>query len=254
VIKLGGKAFSGTSIEEVAEEIKGLEGHAVCLVHGGGREVNDCLARFGIAPTFINGLRATDGPTMEVVEMVLSGKVNPGLVGQLNRFGLRAVGLCGKDGGLLSAKPVHPETGLGLVGEPETIHSEILFALWENGFVPVISPIGASPEGGSLNLNADTVACVLARALRADILVLFTDSEGVYGGGNGRGQLIPTIKAREVDALITQGTVTGGMIPKVREAGRAKSGGVGRAWITCWDSTGLKSLDPAGDFHGTEIL
>jgi acetylglutamate kinase len=255
VIKLGGKALAAEgALEELARELLTLAGHQVCLVHGGGDEVNALLERLGIAPKFVNGLRVTDGPTMEVVEMVLSGKVNPGLVGKLNRCGVRAVGLCGKDGGLVSANQADPESGLGLVGEPEDIDPGIIVALWEKGFIPVISSIGAGPCGTSLNLNADTMACTLAKSLRADLLLLFTDSEGVYRGGNGKKDLIPEIHAGEAETLISQGVVCGGMIPKVREARAAKAGGVGRVWITCWVSSGLESLVREGGFHGTEIL
>lgn len=252
---MGGKALSaGACPDEVAGELKKLAGHQVCLVHGGGSEINEQLSRLGITPRFVNGLRVTDGPTMEVVEMVLSGKVNPGLVGQLNHCGVRAVGLCGKDGGLVSARQAHPNTGLGLVGEPEDIDPGIIVALWERGFIPVISSIGAGHGGGSLNLNADTMACALAKALQADALVLFTDSEGVYGEAHGEKRLIPKIKRDEVNALIEQRIITDGMIPKIREAAYAKAGGVGNVWITGWNSSGLEPLIREGGFHGTEIL
>jgi acetylglutamate kinase len=255
VIKLGGKALAAEgALEDLARELLRLAGHQVCLVHGGGDEVNALLERLGIAPKFVNGLRATDGATLEVVEMVLSGKVNPSLVAHLNQRGLKAVGLCGKDGGLLRAKQADPSSGLGFVGEPEEINTGVLLALWEKGFLPVLSSIGTNPEGQSLNLNADTMACALAKSLRADLLLLFTDSEGVYRGGNGKKDLIPEIHAGEAETLIAQGVVCGGMIPKVREARAAKAGGVGRVWITRWDSAGLESLVREGGFHGTEIL
>jgi len=255
VIKLGGKALAaGGALKELARELLTLGGHQVCLVHGGGDEINALLERLGIAPKFVNGLRATDRATLEVVEMVLSGKVNPSLVAHLNRLGLKAVGLCGIDGELLRAKQADPGTGLGFVGEPEEINTGILLALWEKGFLPVLSSIGTSRDGQTLNLNADTMACSLARSLEADFLLLFTDSEGVYRGGNGKKNLIPEIRAWEAETLISQGVVCGGMIPKVREASAAKAGGVGRVWITRWDSGGLKSLVRMRSFHGTEIL
>ena len=186
--------------------------------------------------------------------MVLSGKVNPWLVGQLNRNGVKAVGLCGKDGGLVKSRKVHPETGLGLVGEPEAVDGSLIEALWERGFVPVLSSVGADGNGFSLNLNADTLACTLSKALGADVLLLITDTEGVCRCDQGAMSVIPQIQTSELEGLILEGTIQGGMIPKVREAASAKAGGVARVGIASWKATNLSSLVTKGGFHGTEIL
>jgi acetylglutamate kinase len=209
------------------------------VVHGGGPQIGEFLKRLSIESEFVDGMRVTDKQTMDVVEMVLVGKVNKEIVTLINQHGGQSVGLSGKDGQLITAKKMKyvkkkgadqpPEIiDMGMVGEITSVDNRILVSLMENQFVPVIAPVGWGKEGGTYNINADTVAGHIAISLRARKLVLLTDTEGVM---DPDGKLISTLTIREAERLIHEGTIRGGMIPKVKCGLEALRGGVNKAHI-----------------------
>jgi acetylglutamate kinase len=211
------------------------------VVHGGGPEITKAMEKMGKKPKFIEGLRVTDEETMDIVKMVLAGKINTDIVSMVNTMGAHAVGLSGKDAWLIVAEKKLPqrvvkggverEVDLGLVGEASQINPEIIEALTSEGYIPVISPIGLSKDGMSLNLNADTVAGEIAAALKAKKLIILTDVPGILEDVSDANSLMREIKASEVPQLIKKGIAQGSMIPKVRACARAIEGGVQRAHI-----------------------
>lgn len=209
------------------------------IIHGGGPQINHIMERMGIRSTFIDGQRVTDDETMSVVEMVLVGTVNKEIVGLINRHGGMAVGLSGRDGDLIQADPmkIYRYTGderppeiidIGRVGKVVKVNTRVLKALEDSGFIPVIAPVGVGPEGQAYNINADLVAGAIAGELRAKRLILLTDVPGVMGA---QGTLIPSIRASEAKRLIEDGSVTGGMIPKIKACLKALRQGVEKAHI-----------------------
>ena len=226
VIKYGGNAMVEERLKEsFAQDIILMKyiGLNPVVVHGGGPQIGKVLKAMGKESRFVQGMRVTDRETMDVVEMVLGGKVNKEIVANINRHGGKAVGLSGKDGNLLVARKlemtqVNPDTltpeiiDVGMVGEVETVHPEIIGALEKSNFVPVIAPVGVGLGGETYNINADLVAGRIAGALKAEKLILLTDVEGVK---DREGRLISTIDIGRVPDLINDGTISGGMIPKV---------------------------------------
>ncbi|MGI6712289.1 MAG: acetylglutamate kinase [Bacillota bacterium] len=244
VIKYGGNAMINDDLKNAVMNdviLMKLVGMNPVLVHGGGPEINQFLDRLNIKSRFVNGLRITDKATMEVVEMVLVGKVNKEIVAQINWYGGKAVGLSGKDGLMIRAKKKFTTTtgehgheerqDLGLVGEVEEINSDILHTIIEKGYIPVVAPIGVGDQGESYNINADYVAGELAAALQAEKLVLLTDVEGIFTDYSDKSSIIRSLKVDEVDPLINQGVISGGMIPKVQCCVKALMGGVRRTHI-----------------------
>ncbi len=228
VIKYGGHAMTDEELRaSFAVDVVLLKfiGLRPVLVHGGGPQIRRTLERLGIPSQFENGLRVTDDLTMEVVEMVLGGSVNREIVELIQRGGGRAVGLTGNDGRLLQ---VRPRAGLGRVGEVVAVDPEAIRAVADAGFIPVVAPIGVDENGTTHNVNADEAAGAIARALEAEKLILLTDVEGVRDADN---QLIPQLSRAEVRKLIDEGTIQGGMIPKVECCLEALDGGVGRTHI-----------------------
>lgn len=242
VIKYGGHAMEDDSLKDsftrdvIMLKLIGL--HPI-IVHGGGPQIEKVLAQMGIAPKFHNGLRITDEATMNVVEMVLVGKVNKEIVGLINKNGGKAVGLSGKDGQLIQAAKMDPQKvqtskkateliDLGRVGAVTHIDPEIITEMEEAFFIPVIAPVGVSEAGESLNINADFVAGAIASALKAEKLILMTDIEGVK---DGAGKLISTIRMDQIDPLIADGVISGGMIPKLQCTTDALKAGVSTAHI-----------------------
>jgi acetylglutamate kinase len=221
VIKLGGAAM-GEDLDAFLQDVVLLRfvGMRPVLVHGGGPEISSWQKRLGIEPKFVNGLRVTDGATMEVVKMVLTGKIGPDLVSRIHRLGGQAVGMSGEDGPTLLVRPRGPDDGqdLGFVGEVDQVNAEPIVAVLDQGRIPVMASIGLGVDGDAYNVNADTVAAELAVALKATKLVLLTDVEGVRGDD---GELISALDAAAADRLIESGAIHGGMIPKVRAALRA---------------------------------
>jgi acetylglutamate kinase len=238
VIKYGGAAMTDESLREsFARDVVLLKyvGIHPVVVHGGGPQIDQHLARLGIEPRRVEGLRVTDDATMEIVEMVLAGKINNEIVSMIGRNGGRAVGLSGVDDGLVLAEkmaPVQTRAGAsvdtGRVGDVQRVHPEVLHSLIGAGFIPVIAPLGADATRRSLNINADTVAGAIAAAMKADKLVLMTDTAGVC---DQDGQLINSLTEAEIGRLRESGVINGGMIPKVECALDAIHGGVQKCHI-----------------------
>src|SRR5271154_3629492 len=198
------------------------------VVHGGGPQINHMLQRLGIKSSFVNGLRVTDQATLEVVEMVLCGTINKQLAAEINAAGGRAVGISGKDGGLIRAKKLTRNGELGFVGEPEEIDGRVLDTFRQSDIIPVIAPLGVGADGATYNINADTVAGAIAAAVKAARFLLLTDVPGVL---DDEKELVPELTAAQARSLIASGVVTGGMIPKVETCLAAVEGGVEAAVI-----------------------
>lgn len=242
VIKYGGHAMVDEQLKkDFARDITLLKfiGLNPVVVHGGGPQINTVLDQMGIRPQFVRGMRLTDERTMDVVEMVLGGKVNKAIVHQINQQGGKAVGLSGKDGGLIQARKLkivqQPDINKppeiidpGLVGEVTCINSEIIDKLTQQGFIPIIAPVGAGEAGETYNINADLVASRIAMALKAGRLVLLTDVDGVL---DGDGRLISSINAQQIKQMIDDQGISGGMIPKIEYGLNAIENGVEKVQI-----------------------
>jgi acetylglutamate kinase len=242
VIKYGGNAMVEERLKEgFARDIILMKyiGLNPVVIHGGGPQIGKVLEAMKIKSNFVQGMRVTDSATMDVVEMVLGGKVNKEIVANINRYGGKAVGITGKDGGLISArklemKAVNPNSltpeiiDIGMVGEVESVNPSIIKALEDNNFIPVIAPIGCGANGETYNINADLVAGKIAGALKAEKLILLTDIEGVK---DKQGKLISTIDVTDVYGLIADGTISGGMIPKLTCCVDAVNEGVAKTHI-----------------------
>lgn len=233
VVKYGGAAMKESTLKDkVIRDIVFLScvGVRPVVVHGGGPEINSWLDKLGIEPQFKNGLRVTDAATMDVVEMVLVGRVNKEIVSLINRAGGSAVGLCGIDGNLIKARPEGRE-GIGFVGEVTSMDVEILEDLIKNGYIPVVSSVAADESGQAYNINADTVAGEIAAALGAEKLILLTDTAGILKDYQDPSTLLYKLDIQEARELITSGVVGGGMIPKVNCCVRSLAQGVRAAHI-----------------------
>ncbi len=234
VIKYGGAAMKDCCLKQkVMQDIVLMKyvGMHPIVVHGGGPEINTMLKRLDIESHFINGLRVTDQDTMEIVEMVLGGKVNKEIVSGINASGGKAIGISGKDGGLIEAQAADPSGTMGFVGEVKNINPQVIETVIENGYIPVIAPIGVDSQQQSYNINADLVAAAIAVAMKADKLVLLTDVPGLLNNPRDTESLISVLKLTEVPGYIASGTIAGGMIPKVQCCVEAVAGGVGRTHI-----------------------
>ena len=242
VVKYGGHAMGDEHLAETfGADIALLKQVGVnpVVVHGGGPQINEMLKRLAITSTFVDGLRVTDGAMVEVVEMVLAGTVNKQVAGLINRAGALAVGICGKDGGLIRARKLQRSVrdpgsriervlDLGFVGEPEHVDVRVIHALTGAGLIPVIAPVGVGADGQTYNINADTVAGAVAGALGATRLLMLTDVPGVL---DRDGRLIAEMSVEDVRAAIAQGVISGGMIPKVETCVDAVQRGVRGAVI-----------------------
>lgn len=243
VVKYGGQAMINEALmASVIVDIVLLKyiGVKPVLVHGGGKEVNEIMHKLGKQPHFVDGLRVTDDETMEIVEMVLLGKVNRKIVSLVNQQGGRAVGLSGRDAGLFQAKRKAPQkvngspgttVDLGRVGDIVRVDPVLIHTLSDNGYIPVVSSIAAGPSGESLNINADHVAGEIAAALEAEKLIILTDVEGVYKETGQGPEFISTVREQEIRDLIRAGQINGGMIPKVEACLQALESGVARTHI-----------------------
>jgi len=210
-------------------------GLKLVLVHGGGKEISALMKRVGKEPLMVAGRRVTDSETMELTEMVLSGAINKELVAGLNTRGLKAVGISGRDADMMRAAKFisedDPTLDYGRVGVIDHVNPELLQSLTYHGYVPVVSPVSDDEQGASLNVNADDAASALAQGLGADKLLLLSDVPGVLADASDPSTLIPVIKTKEVEQLIAQGTITGGMAPKVRALRQAVEKGVGKVHL-----------------------
>lgn len=231
VIKYGGAAMTEKALKtQFAEDVVLMKyvGMNPVIVHGGGPQISGMMKRLGKEPKFVKGVRVTDAETMEIVEMVLGGTINKEIVSLINRHGGKGVGLTGKDGALIQAKPMKGEEEMGQVGDVKTIDPQIIKTLEGGRFIPVISPIGADEEGRSYNINADLAAGEVASALSAEKLLILTDVPGIL---DDKGKLLPTLSRKEVQRLIKKGVISKGMLPKVEAALSAVEGGVQKAHI-----------------------
>ena len=218
VVKYGGNAMTNSELKEaVMSDIVLLSevGIKVVLVHGGGPEISSMLKRVGVESKFINGLRYPDAETMDIVKMVLSGKVNKELVAALQLHGGKALGLCGCDGEMIVAKKLESEIDLGYVGDIKKITTKPILDALGNGYVPIIATVGTSETGQAYNINADTAAARIASCLRAEKLILMTDIKGLLKDKDDDSTLIPQVNVSEVSYLKSTGIISGGMIPKI---------------------------------------
>jgi acetylglutamate kinase len=241
VVKYGGAAQVQENLKEsFAKDVVMLNfiGIRTAIVHGGGPKISVTMERMGKKPKFIQGQRVTDEETMDIVEMVLGGLINKEIVSLINSHGGRAVGLSGKDGGMIKAKKKlikkSTETGdeeiidIGLVGEVTHVEPQIIRSLEKEGFIPVISPVGVGTKGETLNINADYVAASVASALRAEKMIILTDVPGII---DKKKRTVSTLRSNQIKKLIHDGTITGGMLPKVQACLRAVEGGVSKTHI-----------------------
>jgi len=237
VIKYGGSAMTDRRLKrDFAEDIALISfiGMKPIIVHGGGPQIGELLKKIGKESRFVKGLRVTDPETMDVVEMVLVAKVNKDVVSLINSYGGKAVGISGRDGGLIRAKKAKParlagiDEDLGLVGDVEKINPEVIASLEDSGFIPVIAPVGAGPDEKPFNINADTAAGALSAALGAEKFILLTDVPGVLGKDE---KLISSLSEEKAEELVRTGVASGGMIPKIKCCLSALRGGVPKAHV-----------------------
>ena len=234
VVKYGGSAMVDENLKKsVISDVTLLKlvGFKPIIVHGGGKEISKWVGKVGKEPEFINGLRVTDEETMEIAEMVL-GRVNKSLVSMVESLGVKAIGISGKDGGLLKVKKKYSDgKDIGYVGEIREVDPQILFDMMEKDFLPIICPVGLDDEFNTYNINADDAACAVARAVGANKLAFLTDIEGLYRDFNDKSSLISEIKVSEAKELIAGGTIGGGMLPKLSNCIDAIEAGVSRVHI-----------------------
>ncbi len=234
VVKYGGSAMVDESLKKrVVEDVTLLKlvGFKPIIVHGGGKEISKWVGRVGMEPQFINGLRVTDADTMEIAEMVL-GRVNKSLVQLVEELGVRAIGISGKDGGLLKVdKKYSGGQDIGYVGEIKKVNAQILFDLLEKDFLPIVCPVGLDDDFNTYNINADDAACAIARAVQAEKLAFLTDIEGVYKDPNDSDTLISELRVDEAQELMKDGYIGGGMLPKLQNCIDAIESGVSRVHI-----------------------
>ncbi len=234
VVKYGGSAMSNEELQKnVIKDVTLLKlvGFKPIIVHGGGKEISRWVGRIGKEAQFVNGLRVTDDETMEIAEMVL-GRVNKRLVTMVQELGVRAVGISGKDGGLLKVDKKYADgQDIGFVGEIKEVNAKIIYDLLEKDFLPIVAPVGLDDGFNTYNINADDAACAVARAVGADKLVFLTDIEGLYKDINDKSSFIPRITASDAEELIAAGVIGGGMLPKLGNCTSAVKNGVNRVHI-----------------------
>ena len=232
VVKYGGNAMTNDRLKQAVMQdivLLSLVGIKVVLVHGGGPEINDMLKKIGKESRFVNGLRYTDEETIDIVQMVLAGKVNKDLVSMLESHEGKAIGLCGLDGNMIEAKTL--DENLGYVGEITEVHPEIIQNALDNGYIPVISTIGRGKDGTVYNINADTATASIAAEMKAPSLILLTDIKGLLEDKDDENTIIRTVGVSEVPYLKKQGIISGGMIPKIECCVEAVRRGVKQANI-----------------------
>ena len=234
VVKYGGSAMSNEELQKnVIKDVTLLKlvGFKPIIVHGGGKEISRWVGRVGKEAHFVNGLRVTDDETMEIAEMVL-GRVNKRLVTMVQELGVRAVGISGKDGGLLKVDKKYADgQDNGCVGEIKEVNAKSIYDLLEKDFLPIVAPVGLDDDFNTYNINADDAACAVARAVGADKLVFLTDIEGLYKDINDKSSFIPRITASDAEELIAAGVIGGGMLPKLGNCTSAVKNGVNRVHI-----------------------
>ncbi len=234
VVKYGGSAMTNVELQKkVIEDVVLLKlvGFKPIIVHGGGKEISRWVDKVGKTPEFVNGLRVTDAETMEIAEMVLN-KVNKSLVAMVQELGVKAVGVSGKDGGLLRVDKKYADgKDIGFVGDIKQVNPKVIYDLLSNDFLPIVAPIGLDDEFNTYNINADDAACEIAKAVGAEKLAFLTDIEGLYRDINDKSSFISKITVSEAKALIASGTLGGGMLPKLTNCTTAMEAGVNRVHI-----------------------
>lgn len=234
VVKYGGSAMANPELQRnVIKDVTLLKlvGFKPIIVHGGGKEISNWVAKVGKEAKFVNGLRVTDAETMEIAEMVLS-KVNKRLVTMVEELGVKAIGISGKDGNLLHVeKKLSGGEDIGFVGDVKQVNPKVLFDLLENDYLPIVAPIGIDDNYDTYNINADDAACAIAKAVGAEKLAFLTDIEGLYRDINDKDSFISRLTASEADELIGEGCIGGGMLPKLNNCTDAVKSGVGRVHI-----------------------
>lgn len=234
VVKYGGSAMVDETLKKrVIQDVTLLKlvGFKPIIVHGGGKEISKWVGKVGMEPEFVNGLRVTDEATMELAEMVL-GKVNKSLVQLVESLGVRAIGISGKDGKLLTVEKKYADgEDIGFVGDIKAVNGDILYDLLEKDFLPIVCPIGLDDEYQTYNINADDAACAIARAMKAEKLAFLTDIEGVYKDPDDPETLISELRVSEAEELMKQGYIGGGMLPKLQNCIDAIENGVSRVHI-----------------------
>ena len=234
VVKYGGSAMNDEGLKHsVIEDVTLLKlvGFKPIIVHGGGKEISKWVEKSGMEPHFVNGLRVTDAPTMEIAEMVLN-RVNKSLVQYVEQLGVLAVGVSGKDGGMLKVKKKYADgADIGFVGDVTEVNPKILYDLLEKDFLPIVAPIGMDQDYQTYNINADDAACAIARAVSAEKLAFLTDIEGVYRDPDDRSTLISELTVSDAKKLIADGYIGGGMLPKLSNCMDAIEHGVSRVHI-----------------------
>lgn len=234
VVKYGGSAMVDEELKKkvIADVVLlKLTGFKPIIVHGGGKEISRWVAKSGMEPKFVNGLRVTDADTMEIAEMVLN-RVNKSLVQMVQELGVKAVGISGKDGGLLHVQKRYSNgEDIGYVGEIDAVNPKVLYDLLENDYLPVVCPIGFDDQFDTFNINADDAACAIAKSMKAEKLAFLTDIEGVYRDFNDKSTLISELHLNEAERFISEGMVGGGMIPKLTNCIDALKEGVSRVHI-----------------------
>ena len=234
VVKYGGSAMSNVELQKnVIKDVALLKlvGFKPIIVHGGGKEISRWVGKVGKEAKFINGLRVTDEETMEIAEMVLN-KVNKSLVTIVEELGVKAVGISGKDGGLLQVDKKYADgQDIGYVGDIKQVNPKVLYDLLEKDFLPIVAPIGLGDDFQTYNINADDAACAIAKAVNAEKLAFLTDIEGLYRDINDKSSFISRLTAEQADELIAQGCIGGGMLPKLGNCTSAVRNGVNRVHI-----------------------
>ena len=234
VVKYGGSAMTNIELQKkVIEDVVLLKlvGFKPIIVHGGGKEISRWVDKVGKTPEFVNGLRVTDAETMEIAEMVLN-KVNKSLVAMVQELGVKAVGISGKDGGLLRVnKKLADGKDIGFVGDIKEVNAKVIYDLLSNDFLPIVAPIGLDDDFNTYNINADDAACEIAKAVGAEKLAFLTDIEGLYRDINDKSSFISKITVSDAKALIASGTLGGGMLPKLTNCTSAMEAGVNRVHI-----------------------
>ncbi len=234
VVKYGGSAMSNEELQKnVIKDVTLLKlvGFKPIIVHGGGKAISSWVGKVGKEAQFVNGLRVTDAETMEIAEMVL-GRVNKSLVTMVQELGVKAVGISGKDGGLLKVDKKYADgQDIGYVGDVREVDAKILYDLLEDDFLPIVAPVGLDEKFDTYNINADDAACAIAKAVGADKLVFLTDIEGLYRDINDKSSFISRLTASEADKLIESGIIGGGMLPKLNNCTSAIRNGVSRVHI-----------------------
>ena len=234
VVKYGGSAMSNEELQKnVIKDVTLLKlvGFKPIIVHGGGKEISRWVGKVGKEAKFVNGLRVTDEETMEIAEMVLN-KVNKSLVTMVQELGVKAVGISGKDGGLLKVDKKYSDgQDIGFVGDIKEVNAKILYDMLENDFLPIVAPIGLDDNFDTYNINADDAACAIAKAIGAEKLAFLTDIEGLYKDINDKSSFISRLSATQADQLIADGFIGGGMLPKLTNCTSAIKNGVNRVHI-----------------------